>query len=298
MRILVWLLASTLSAETLPLADILSRVSEEAEVFRRKAPELLAEETLHQRSLKPIRHGPKVGAAAQQAQAMTFQERTIVSEYSYGKLQDSPEKLHEFRQVTSVDGRQVKTAQKARRTLSLGLQSADDRGRKRMLEDFQKYGLEGAATDFGQLLLLFSKRQMHEYDFQIQGTELVGADQAVVLTYKQRGDTNQMLVFEGRKTVRPKMEGRIWVRQQDGLPLRISLDVQWVENLLNVRRHEAVVEYRLSPYGVLVPATVSHREYLDRSLLMENLYRYETFRRFGADAEIKFDVLPDPAPAK
>src|SRR5580698_2801494 len=97
-------------AQTLP--EILSRLSEEAEVFRHVAREILAEETLTQRALKaPARFHPRLGTAAATA----------------------------------------------RHSLALGLASADDHARKRMLEDFQKYGLATAVVDFGPLLLLFTK---------------------------------------------------------------------------------------------------------------------------------------------
>ena len=62
---LVWLaglISIVAQAQTLP--QILSRVSEEAEVFRHVAPEVLAEETLTQRGVKPPgRFRPRVGAA-------------------------------------------------------------------------------------------------------------------------------------------------------------------------------------------------------------------------------------------
>src|ERR1700689_3795442 len=58
-------LASAAGAQTLP--EILSRVSEEAEVFRRVAPQVLSEETLTQRALKPPpRFHPRLGATAAQ----------------------------------------------------------------------------------------------------------------------------------------------------------------------------------------------------------------------------------------
>src|SRR5438067_11811571 len=106
---------AALPGQTLPLADILSRVSEEAEVFRRIAPQTLTEETLAQRSLKPPpRFRPRVGTGVQEPTAAVYQTREIVSEYSYATLRDSPGVLHEFRQVISVDGRRVKTPEQAR----------------------------------------------------------------------------------------------------------------------------------------------------------------------------------------
>src|SRR5579872_7285526 len=106
---------ATLSGQTLPLADILSRVSEEAEIFRRVAPQTLSEETLQQRSLKPPpRFRPRMGAGVGAAPPPPeYQTREIVSEYSYAALADSAGALHEFRQVISVDGRRVSTPEKA-----------------------------------------------------------------------------------------------------------------------------------------------------------------------------------------
>lgn len=82
-------LAPAAGAQTLPA--ILSRVSEEAEVFRRVAPQVLAEETLTQRALKgPQRFHPRVGAGAAKPLTPARQTREIVSEYSFGALKDAP----------------------------------------------------------------------------------------------------------------------------------------------------------------------------------------------------------------
>jgi hypothetical protein len=217
----------------------------------------------------------------------------VVSEYSYASLRESPGALHEFRQVISVDGRRVSTPEKARHTLSLGLNSEDDRARKRMLEEFQKNGLRGAATDFGQVILLFTRRQMDNYDFRIDGNGRIGAEEALTIAFEQRQGSTSMLVFEGRNTVRAKLDGQLWVRRKDGMPLRISLRSEWME-LRHTRRHEAVVDYTQTPFGILAPASVKHTEFLDNQLLTENLYRYTPFKKFGADAEIKFQTVPEP----
>ena len=55
---------------------------------------------------------------------LKYKTREIVSEYGYSALRDSPSALHEFREVTKVDGRQVMTQETARRTLTLGVTSA------------------------------------------------------------------------------------------------------------------------------------------------------------------------------
>jgi hypothetical protein len=62
----------------------------------------------------------------------------------------------------------------------------------------------------------------------------------------------------------------------------------------HTRRHEAVVEYAPTSFGIVVPASVKHTEYVDKQMLTEDLFRYTPFKKFGADAEIKFDAAPEP----
>ena len=51
-----------------------------------------------------------------------------------------------------------------------------------------------------------------------------------------------------------------------------------------------MVDYTPNAHGFLAPAAVTHRGYAGDELLVEDEFRYSTFRKFGADAEIKFDV--------
>src|SRR5207247_4872148 len=122
------------------------------------------------------------------------QVREIVSEYSVGILKESASRnLCEFRQVISIDGRKVQSAESARHALSLGLKSADDRVRKRMLEDFARNGLVDIATDYGLILLAFGKRGQQDMHFVIAGEEQVGADTVLVLNWEQTTDAGGML---------------------------------------------------------------------------------------------------------
>ena len=281
-------LASAAGAQTLP--EILSRVSEEAEVFRRVAPKVLAEETLTQRALKaPPRFHPRVGAAAAKPLAPPRQTREIISEYSFGTLKDAPESLHEFRQVISVDGRAISAATAARHSLALGLASADDHARKRMLEDFQKYGLTTAVVDFGPLLLLFTRRQTGNYHFELAGEDRIGADRVKIVSYMQVSGPARMLVFQGRRAIHQPIQGRIYARVPDGVPLRIGI-VESRASGKQIFRDEATVDYTPNAHGFLAPAAVTHRGFAGDELLVEDEFRYSAFKEFGADAAIKFDV--------
>lgn len=298
------------------LPGLLSRLAEEAEMFQQNAPKSLTQETLEQRTLMPasrFRPHITVGKKPPPApQAPRLVIRQIVSEYSVGALKDSAlQNLTEFRQVISVDGRKVQSPERARHTLSLGITSPDDRLRKRMLEDFARHGLVDVATDYGILLLAFSKRGLENMKITPAGEDRVGADAVWVLDWEQTSPNAGMLEFVGNQATRRALGGRLFVRKSDGLLLRIqswtqpeaeSLDhllKKWSDKpqpVVHAIRDDATVEYVRSPHGFLTPASVSHRHLVDGQVITENLYRYEAFRMFSAATEIKFTELDAPLP--
>jgi hypothetical protein len=302
--LLSMLLAIQAPAPQPTLPEILDRVAEEAEVLEQNAPKALTQETLEQRALMPPpRFQPRIGQAATVTPKPRLVVREIVSEYSVGTLKESDSRdLLEFRQVVSVDGRKVQSVEHARHALSLGIQSPDDRIRKRMLEDFARHGLVDVATDYGLILLAFTKRGLANMQLKLAGEARVGAEVALVFSWRQTSAAGGELEFFGNQAVRRPLQGMLYVRKSDGLPLRVRA---WAEHQDAKRmiRDEAAVDYALSPHGFLMPASVVHRHLVDGQLKTENLYRYEPFKLFSADAEIKFTEVPDtppppPAPPK
>jgi hypothetical protein len=277
------------------LAAILEHVSEDAGLFRATAPRMLAEETFEQRALKPPRRfRPRLGNAALEPPKPEYRTRTIVSEYGFSTFQDAPNALHELRQVVSVDGRSIASREAARRTLSVGMRSQDDALKKRMLEEFEKHGLRGAVTDFGQILLLFSRRRLEDYTFRLEGSGQVGPDAAIILGFQQRSGAGALLIFEKSKDIHQALEGQLWVRRSDSRPLRVVLRSSTQEGV-HVARYEATVDYAVSPRGVLEPVSVLYRQFAGADLMVENLFHYSPFRLFTAESEVKFD---EPVPPK
>jgi hypothetical protein len=295
--LLSMLLATQAPAPPPTQPEILARVAEEAEVLEQNAPKTLTQETLEQRAQIPLpRSLLRVGKAATVAPKPRLLVREIVSEYSVGTLKESnsPD-LVEFRQVVSVDGRRVQSAASARHALSLGIHSADDRVRKRMLEDFAKHGLVDVATDYGLILLAFTKRGLENMEVKPAGESRVGAEDALVFSWRQTSAAGGELEFFGNQSARRPLQGMLYVRKSDGLPLRVQA---WAEHPDAKRtiRDEAAVDYALSTHGFLMPASVVHRHLVDGQLKTENLYRYEPFKLFSADTEIKFTEVPDTPP--
>jgi len=277
--LLILLLTGAFAQENERLRSILARLSGEAETFTKTAPQLVATETLHQRA-KPV--GNKRPAAEKadkdRPTPSTWQNREIVSEYAFASLRGAPEAIREFRQVVSVDGQPVTAPEAARQKLAAALKSASDRGRKQMLESFERHGLVGTASDFGQLLLLFTKQRLDDYNFQLFGYARLGAEGTVVVNYKEQKGAGSLTIFENGKTLHRGVVGRFWAKDSDFLPLRITLNSERAQGK-SVRRDEAEVDYTMTPHGVLWPAAVVHREFLDGALVAENIFQYSNVRR-------------------
>lgn len=273
-----------------PGAPDLTRLAEEAEVFRQMAPKVLAREQLTQRArIEPSRGFPiRIGRAAQEPPPPEYRQREIISEYGFAPLKAGSGGLREFRQVITVDGRRITTEEKARRSLTSGLRAESDADRKRMLEQFEKHGLRGAASDFGQMILLFSKRRLGDYEFTPAGEDALGADRVKIVRYTEKAGRGRVLIFERSRAIYKPLNGQIWLREQDGMPLRITLLTERESDQGITVREEAIVDYVRSSHGLIVPASVVYRQFSGLALTVENVYRYSPFRLFSADTEVKF----------
>lgn len=292
------LMAAVLAAPDESMSAALLRLSEEAEAFARIAPEVIGQEVYRQKADKGRRR-LRLGAAPPSGTPpqLSFHLREITSEYGFAMLKDSTGGLHEFRRVVSVDGRSVESAGEARRRLSLALTAAGDRDRRRLLRDFERFGLDGAVTDFGQVILLFARRRLADYEFQPGESGRIGPDKAHAIAFRQSGGAQTFTIFDRGQSVHQPLEGRIWVREPDFLPLRIELKTARKQNNRAVLE-TAVIDYAMSAHGALLPASVLHRQYLDGQMVVENALQYDSFRRFAASAEIKFTEVDEPPPKK
>jgi hypothetical protein len=258
------------------------RLAGEAQAFEKIAPELVGRETLQQRvRVPPPRFKLRVGDAATHAPVAAWKEHEVVSEYAFALLSGE---IHELRQVISVDGKQVAGEAQAQDALAKLITAHDDERKKRALEQLQKYGLQGAATDFGQILLLFTRGNLERYEITAAGPRLLGIVPTQVFHYQQLDGPHALTVFRGdaaAKTQRLSVEGEIWVREADGLPMRVSMAAT-DSSSDKALREEATVDYALSEFGALLPVETTHRELRSGVEVEENKFTYAEFHRFGA----------------
>jgi len=274
------------------------RLDEEAGAFARLAPQLVGEETLHQRALKaPPRFRPRVGDAAREAPKPSWQERTLISEYTLALFSGDDASagagtFHELRQVTSVDGKKIADLTKAQDTLAKAVTSTGDQRRLQLLKDFERHGLLGAVTGVGPMLLMFSGPDLSRFELLYLREEYQGAARLLVFSYRQL-DGEGLSVFGARKGDRPpaqavdqpkhmQISGEIWVREVNYAPVRITMAASQGEGATLVRE-EARVDYVMSQWGTLVPQLAEHRELRAGHVVAENRFEYAPFHKLGAN---------------
>jgi hypothetical protein len=254
---------------------LVERLAREADAFQKIAPEVVGRETLHQRTLSAARFKIRFGDPA-------WKEREIVSEYGFALL--GGHELHEVRQVTSVDGKRVAGESQAQEALGRLVTGNDDQRKKRALQQLEKYGLQGAATDFGQILLLFSRASLERYEITAGGPRLLGTVPTVVFLYRQLDGPQALTLFRENSAAAPqrlRVEGEIWVREDDGLPVRITMTAT-DDTKGRSLREEATVDYAMSEFGALLPVETTQRELHSGEEVAVNKFTYSDFHRFVA----------------
>ena len=286
------LLAAALRADD-QTQKMTARLSEEADAFRRARSAHAGRGDLHQKAQKPQgRFHPRIGAAATQAARPSWQERQIVSEYGFSEFAGEEESLHELRQVISVDGHKVGDSKKAQDALARIVTLKDDARKRELLKEFEKHGLLGAVTDFGQLILLFTPRSIPRYEFSSRGVSAIGTTPALVFDYNQIDGPEQLTLFEAKSQDQPKRmrtRGQVWVRADNFLPLRVTLSVSQGDGPTGLHE-DAEVNYGKSDYGTLLPASIHHKELRGGKVVAENDFTYSGFHEFGASSNVQFDI--------
>ena len=251
------------------LDPLLRKVADAAARFPADAVQYSAKETLQQKAAAPsqAKHGVRVGGTA--AQSVHLDQREIISWYGFSAPRGAPQAIAEYRKPAAVC-----SAEEFQREL----REAGERAKQKLRLDFEKQGLRGTATDFGQLLLLFSKSKQSEYAFSLGSPGRIGADAAQVIRFEQRTGDAALKIAEGRRRIKEPLTGELWVRESDGVPLRITLTALRRQGDREVR-DEARVDYNPLASGALLPAAVVHRRFVDDELAGEDVYRYSDWRQ-------------------
>lgn len=281
------LTAIALSTARLPAEDplvarALPEIAKLASDFWHTAPDYMARETMKQKALTIQKRRLRIGSKATAPPKPAMKDHEIVSYYAISFFNARREALHEFRQIVSVDGKEEAGASTAREQLRAILSSKDDRRKQALVDDFEKANLTVAATDFGQLILLFTRANLQKYNFESRPKEQVGADRALVIAFKQNTGGEALRITEPGRQVNQPLSGQLWVRESDYQPLRITLTSKHRDEGEEIR-DEARVDYAaLAAGGVFLPASIVYRRFVKDKLVAENIAEYSDWQPVNA----------------
>lgn len=258
------------------MGQALREVARVAATFWHSAPDYIARETLSQKALTLPKRRLRTGRGALEPPRPEFGHREIVSYYALSSFRSSSEALHEFREVVSVDG-QAPAGDSSPERLRNAVTTQDDKTKKALAREFERTSLAVAATDFGQLILLFTKSNQAKYDFTLRGSALVGADRAMILDFSQRAGAEALRVTEPGHEVREPLTGQIWIRELGFVPLRISLETSRHDGSRTIR-DEARVDYEPKADGMVLPVSIVYRRFVNEELSVEGIYAYTDWR--------------------
>jgi hypothetical protein len=275
-RLAILLLVSFGTRAANPEPAVIARLAKEADLFDRSAHRVAGVETLRQllpRGSRVVKNKRGVEVV------LPEQTREIVSEYGFIALDERGGWLKEVRRVMKVDGLNWKKANKDLDSLARTLSASDDRKKRSLLESFEDFGLQGFVTDLGQVILLFARGLVTNYEIRREGTDLADPLRPLaVYRYTQLGGTDSLTVYEGKMPVRLKLEGKLWVRPSDSLPVRISVDSTREENE-SIIRDVSVIDYEASSFGFLLPKKITHQQYVGEHLFVQDDFTYSNFKQ-------------------
>jgi hypothetical protein len=204
--------------------------------------------------------------------------REIVSQYGFLTEDVRGGSLREIRRVLTIDGLQWN---KTTRHIPSAANEAIQRQRDphKLLETWEEYGLNGFVTDLGQLILLFARGNTSQYTISYVGTEGTGPDLLLVYKYDQRGGGAALKVYGEAKEVRQeRLHGRLWVRPDTLMPVRLSLESER-KDPKGLVKDIATVSYFETRFETLMPIRIIHQQFGDDLLLVTNEFTYADFKR-------------------
>jgi hypothetical protein len=172
-----------------------------------------------------------------------------------------------------VDGKPAAHAQSADKFRKL-LLGRDDDAKEELIKKFQTATMSDAPLDFGQLVMLFTRRAVDRFTFRLKGPDLIGAQRVTVFDYSQQAG-GAALHLDDDKTL--PLAGTVALRDSDGAPVRITV-VAARRNKNVETRDEAEVDYGEVAHGVILPAALVHRRFVNGVLRAEDRAQYTDWK--------------------
>jgi hypothetical protein len=240
--------------------ELIERVGDWAEYYLDHSPSFAAEETLSQTQRE------KRGGAA----------RTIVSDYFSLRLSSNPRDRSEFRDVLSVDGKQIQSDAKREAKWPKLAAATSWKEFSELVEKPDKYELTPEQfSGLDRLASRFAVRyQARMRYFYAQDTS-DGPSRNVLIGYRQQSGEG-LAVVDGKAVT---VSGQAWVDPDTGRIVRIEEQLRSKD-----ANYWIAVDFAdAAPLDAWLPAAITVRVIEKGRIALESTYAYSNFRSLSSD---------------
>jgi hypothetical protein len=167
----------------------------------------------------------------------------------------------------------------------------------------QDYATLGGATstgEFGSMLKeIFSPSTEARFEWDHWGT--LRKRKMMVFRYQVEQSHSQWgLDYERRQHIFPAYHGLIYIDNEFKVIKRITLEADSIPPAFPIRKAQTILDYDfedISGHEFLLPLKSETNMSAD-GVLTRNEIEFRLYRKYSAEAEIKYDITPDPLPAE
>ncbi|MDE3167534.1 MAG: hypothetical protein KGN36_17160 [Acidobacteriota bacterium] len=166
-------------------------------------------------------------------------------------------------------------------------------------QDYQTLGGATSTGEFGSMLReIFSPATEARFEWDHWGT-LRGRRMMVFRYYVAQAHSQWGLDYEHKQHVYPAYHGLVYIDNELHLIKRLTLEAENIPVGFPIRAAETILDYDfadISGHDFLLPLKSQSNMSAD-GILTRNDIEFRLYRKYSAEAEIKYDITPDPLPA-
>ena len=167
-------------------------------------------------------------------------------------------------------------------------------------QDYKNLGGATSTGEFGSMLReIFEPRTEARFEWDHWGL-LRGRKMMVFRYYVDQPHSQWSLDYEHKQHIFPAYHGLVYVDNDLHVVKRVTLEAEGIPADFPIRKAQTVLDYDfedISGHEFLLPLKFFTEMSAD-GILTRNESEYRLYRKYSAEAEIKYDITPDPLPAE
>jgi hypothetical protein len=165
-------------------------------------------------------------------------------------------------------------------------------------QDYRTVGGATSTGEFGSMLRdIFEPYTEARFEWDHWG--LLRGKRVMAFQYHvEQAHSQWTLEYERKQHIVPAYSGLIEVDQDTHVVLRVTLKAENVPPSFPIRQAEVILDYDyqdISGHEFLLPLKSETLMYSD-GIMNKNETEFRFYRKYSAEAEIKYDITPDPLP--